>query len=102
MEGLQICPSSIKIMSVRNTSGNTSNAWNKMNYTEELGKTKNFILAHDMINSKIWALQWGGETLGKGNTEKPIRWNGKHDGYDEIMRTRSGKLSSLTSRNYYF
>ena len=56
MEGLQICPSSIKIMSVRNTSGNTSNEWNEMNYTEELGKTKNFILAHDVINSKIWAL----------------------------------------------
>ena len=89
-------------MSVRNTSGNTSNEWNEMNYTEELGKTKNFILAHYVINSKIWALYWGVETLGNGNIEKLIRWNGKHNGYDEIMRTRNGKLSSLATRNYNF
>ena len=53
MEGLKICPSSVEIMSVRNTSGNTSNEWNKVNYTEELRKTKNFILAYGMIISKI-------------------------------------------------
>ena len=57
MEGLQICPSSVEIMSVGNMSGNTSNEWNEMNYTEELRKTKNFVLAHDVINSKINHIQ---------------------------------------------
>ena len=52
MEGLQRCPSSVKIMS-----GNTSNEWNKMNYTEEIRKTKNFVLAHETINSKINQIQ---------------------------------------------
>ena len=36
MKGLQICPSSVEIMSVRNASRNTSNEWNEVNYTEEL------------------------------------------------------------------
>ena len=53
MEGLQICPFSVEIMSVENMSGNTSNEWNETNYTEELKKSKNFVLAHDVINSKI-------------------------------------------------
>ena len=57
MEGLQICPSSVKIMSVRNMSGNTSNEWNEMNYAEEQKKKKNFVLAHDVINSKINHIQ---------------------------------------------
>ena len=53
MEGLQIGPSSVKIMSVRNMNENTSNEWNEVNYTEELRNTRNFVLAHDAINSKI-------------------------------------------------
>ena len=53
IEGLQICPSSVEIMSVRNMRGNTSNEWNEINYTEELRKTRNFVPAHDAINSKI-------------------------------------------------
>ena len=38
MEGLQICPSLVEIVSVRNASRNTSNEWNEVNYTEELRK----------------------------------------------------------------
>ena len=38
-------------------SGNMSNKWNEMNYTEELRKTINFFLAHDTINSKINHIQ---------------------------------------------
>ena len=34
LESLLICPSSVKIMSVRNTSGNMSKEWNKVNYNE--------------------------------------------------------------------
>ena len=40
MEGLQICPSSVEIMSVGNMSKNTNNEWNEVKYTEEL-KEKN-------------------------------------------------------------
>ena len=36
MEGLQICPSLVEIMSVENVSKNTNNEWNEVNYTEEL------------------------------------------------------------------
>ena len=36
MEGLQICPSSVKITSVGNVSKNTNNEWNEVNYVEEL------------------------------------------------------------------
>ena len=36
MEGLQICPSSVEIMSVENMSKNTNNEVNEVNYTEEL------------------------------------------------------------------
>ena len=36
MEGLQICPSSIEIMSVGNMSKNMNYEWNEVNYTEEL------------------------------------------------------------------
>ena len=57
MEGLQICPFSVEIMSVRNMRGNTSNEWNEMNYTEELRKTRNFVLEHDAINPKINHIQ---------------------------------------------
>ena len=57
MEGLQICPSSVEIMSVGNMNGNTSNEWNKMNYSKELRKTRNFVLAHDAIDSKINHIQ---------------------------------------------
>ena len=31
--------------------------WNEMNYTKELKKTRNFVLAHDAINSKINHIQ---------------------------------------------
>ena len=31
--------------------------WNEKNYTKELKKTKNFVLAHDAINSKINHIQ---------------------------------------------
>ena len=44
-------------MSVGNTSGNTSNESNEINYTEELRKTKKIFLAHDAINSKINHIQ---------------------------------------------
>ena len=37
--------------------GNTRNEWNEMNYTEELRKTRNFVLAHDAINPKINHMQ---------------------------------------------
>ena len=47
MEGLQICPYSVEITSVRNMSRNMSNKWNEVNYSEELKMTKNFILTHD-------------------------------------------------------
>ena len=57
IESLQICPFSVEIMSVGNMSGNTSNEWNEINYTEELRKTRNFVLAHDAINSKINHIQ---------------------------------------------
>ena len=57
MKGLQICPSSIEIMSVGNMSGNMSNEWNEMNNTEERRNTKNLVLAHDAINSKINHIQ---------------------------------------------
>ena len=40
IEGLQICPSSVKITSVGNVSKNMNNEWNEVNYTEEL-KEKN-------------------------------------------------------------
>ena len=40
MEGLQICPSLVEIMSVRNVNRNTSNEWNEVNYNEELKKDK--------------------------------------------------------------
>ena len=53
IEGLQICPSLVEIMSVRNANRNTSNEWNEMNYTEELRKDQKFVLAHDLISSKI-------------------------------------------------
>ena len=36
MEGLQICPFSVEITSVRNVSKNTNNEQNEVNYTEEL------------------------------------------------------------------
>ena len=36
MEGLQICSSSVGIMSVGNVSKNMNNEWNEVNYTEEL------------------------------------------------------------------
>ena len=36
MEGLQICPSLVEIMSVENVSKNTNNEWNEVNYIEEL------------------------------------------------------------------
>ena len=52
MEGIQICHSSVEIMSVRNMSGNMSNEWNELNYTKELRKTKKNFVAHDAINSK--------------------------------------------------
>ena len=52
-EGSTNIPHSVKIMSVRNMSGNTSNEWNEMNYTEELRNTKKIVLAHDVINFKI-------------------------------------------------
>ena len=57
MEGLQICPFSVRIMSVRNTSENMSNEWNEMNYTEELRRTINFVLAHGAISPKIDQIQ---------------------------------------------
>ena len=47
MEGLQICPYSVEITSVRNMSRNMSNEWNEVNCIEELKRTKNFILTHD-------------------------------------------------------
>ena len=40
MEGLQICPSSVKITSGGNVSKNTNNERNEVNYTEKL-KEKN-------------------------------------------------------------
>ena len=36
MEGLQICPSSVEIMSVENVSKNTNNEQNEVYYIEEL------------------------------------------------------------------
>ena len=36
LEGLQICPSSIKNTSEKNTSGNMSDEWSEVNYVEEL------------------------------------------------------------------
>ena len=36
MEGLQICPSSVEIMSVGNVSKNTNNERNELNYTKNL------------------------------------------------------------------
>ena len=57
IESLQICPSSVGIMSVGNMRENTSNEWNQMNYTEELRKSRNFFLAHDAKNSKINHIQ---------------------------------------------
>ena len=47
MEGLQICPYSVEIASVRNMSRNMRNEWNEVNCSEELKMTKNFILTHD-------------------------------------------------------
>ena len=44
IEGLQICPSSVEIMSVRNVSRNMSNEWNEVNCTEELRKDQKFCL----------------------------------------------------------
>ena len=38
LEGLQICPSSIKNTSEKNTSGNMSDEWSEVNYVEELWK----------------------------------------------------------------
>ena len=38
MKGLQICSSSVEIMSVGNVSKNTNNEWNEVNYAEELKK----------------------------------------------------------------
>ena len=43
-------------MSVRHMSGNISNEMNEMNYNEELRRTKFFVLAHDVINLKIWMI----------------------------------------------
>ena len=51
MEGLQICSSSVKMISVRNTSGNMSNEWNEVNYAEELREDKIFFLAYDTVSS---------------------------------------------------
>ena len=36
MEGLQIYPSSVEIISVGNVSKNMNNEWNEVNYTEEI------------------------------------------------------------------
>ena len=38
MEGLQICPSLVEIMSFGNVSKNTNNEWNEVNCTEELNE----------------------------------------------------------------
>ena len=38
MEGLQICPSSVEIMSIGNVSRNTNNEWNEVNHIDELKK----------------------------------------------------------------
>ena len=35
--------------------------WNKMNYTEELRRTRNFVLTHDTIRLKIKITYWGNE-----------------------------------------
>ena len=53
MEGLEICPSSVKITSVRNMSRNTSNEWNKVNYIEE-PKDQNFYLNTWRGKLKTW------------------------------------------------
>ena len=47
MEGLQICPYSVEITSVRNMSRNKSNEWNEVNCIKELKRTKNFVLTYD-------------------------------------------------------
>ena len=59
-----------------------------MNYTEELRKTKNFVLAHETINSKINQIQRK-KYLKYEVYRKSKQWTNRHDEYDETMRTKS-------------
>ena len=90
MEGLQICPSSVKIMSVKNMSGNMCNEWNKVNYYEELRKTKSFILEHDKISLKLGITILGKEKTLHMEDDNVLRmymqWIAQGYGYNERLK----------------
>ena len=70
-----------------------------MNYIEKQRRIRNFVLAHDTICSKIDLTKWN-KYFRLGGYRKLMRLNiKKNNEYNEMMRTMSGKLSSLNTKN---